>query len=445
MPWVVALTSRAGFPVVSVSAAAALALLGGRAGRRAALRGLGSAGAALAVARAAGSLIRVVSAGPGRSPRRAGAGLLAAAVGLTVGAGLELPLAAVPLAGASAVVGWARVSRGMAGAIDVVGGVALGAVLALGSPRLWPVAPKAGADLRLVRTSARRTPSPRGEGLAVVVNPGAGSATDDLVDELRQGLPEARVVELAEGEVLVAVLEKLAPEVVALGVAGGDGSINAAAGVAHAHDLPLVVIPGGTLNHFARDLGLESLDEVITAVQSGEVVAVDLATIAGQPFLNTASVGSYPELVDTRERLEDRIGKWPAMIVALARVLRRSEPLDIDLDGHRRRIWMIFIGNCRYHPSGFAPRWRERLDDGELDIRLVDATQPWSRARLVMAVLTGLLGRCRVYEQRRTRQLRVRSPRGPQRLARDGETFDGPTEFLVTKDSRPLHVYAPTA
>jgi undecaprenyl-diphosphatase len=104
---------------------------------------------------------------------------------------------------------------------------------------------------------------------------------------------------------------------------------------------------------------------------------------------------------------------------------------------------MIFIGNCRYHPSGFAPAWRERLDDGQLDIRIVDASAPLARLRLVTSVLTGRLGRSRIYEQRLAPQLKVRSLEGPLRLARDGETFDGPEEFVVEKLGRPLTVYAP--
>ena len=60
------------------------------------------------------------------------------------------------------------------------------------------------------------------------------------------------------------------------------------------------------------------------------------------------------------------------MVVALWGVLRHSQPVDLELDGERRKVWMIFIGNCRYEPSGFTPSWRERLDDGELDIRIID-------------------------------------------------------------------------
>jgi undecaprenyl-diphosphatase len=209
--------------------------------------------------------------------------------------------------------------------------------------------------------------------------------------------------------------------------------------------LPLVVVPGGTLNHLARDLGLAGPEDAVAAVREGHLVAVDLGSIDGKPFLNTASFGSYSDLVDARERLERRIGKWPALIVALVTVLRRAQPLRVELDGQERSLWMIFIGNCTYHPHGFAPTWREHLDDGLLDVRLVDGDQPWGRTRLLLAVLTGRLGRSRVYEERTTDRLHVRSLDGPLRLARDGETFDGGDDIVVCKESEPVSIYVPLA
>jgi undecaprenyl-diphosphatase len=284
-------------------------------------------------------------------------------------------------------------------------------------------------------------PSPTGKGLTVVVNRTAGSALSrDPVATLQAGLPDARIVQVDDGDDLVAALEDAAGGR-AVGIAGGDGSVNAAADVAQAAGKPLLVVPAGTLNHLARDLGLASVDDAVEAVRRGSAAAIDLATIDGQPFLNTASFGSYADLVDARERLQGVIGKWPAVVVALVRVLRRARPCEVEIDGKAMRVWMIFFGNCRYHPSGFAPSWRERLDDGRIDVRIVEGDAPWARVRLVFAVLTGRLGRCRVYSQRLAREVRVRSPHGPLRLARDGETFDGSDEFVVAKDGRTLPVY----
>jgi undecaprenyl-diphosphatase len=285
-------------------------------------------------------------------------------------------------------------------------------------------------------------PSHRGGGLVVVVNPSAGSS-GRAAEELRDELPDAEVVEMEEGDDLKEALEKAAGRGCAIGVAGGDGSINTAASIAADTGKPLFVVPGGTLNHFAYALGLESIADAARAVKDGRAVSVDRAVIDGQTFVNTASIGSYVDLVDAREKLEDRIGKWPAVVVALVKVLRQSRPIQLELDGERRRVWMIFIGNCRYQPSGFAPSWRERLDDGQLDIRIVDGTRPWSRARLLLSVMTGRLARCGAYEQRFVRSMTVKSLDGRLRLARDGETFDGPEEVTIAKADEPLLVYVP--
>ncbi|MGH3849968.1 MAG: diacylglycerol/lipid kinase family protein, partial [Pseudonocardiaceae bacterium] len=392
-----------------------ISLAGGRSGRRAALRGLTAATTASGMA----AVIALVL-----GPRWRLSPQFSAVAGFVVGSAIEAPLATVPF-GLAGLVAAQQVKGGQSSALGSVVGAALGAGVAMASRHSWPVAPTDGADLRPRGKGATGPASPEGGGVALVVNPNAGSALDrDLASQLHQELPEARVITLDEGDELDDALRGVVSDSLALGVAGGDGSVNAAAAVAYEHNLPLVVVPGGTLNHFARDLGLDSVSAAVSAVRQGRVVDVDLARIADRQFLNTAAFGSYPELVDIRESLEGRIGKWPAMVLALIRILRHGEPIDVELDGEQRLIWMIFIGNCRYHPSGFAPSWRQRLDDGQIDIRVVDATFPWGRARLVAAVLTGRLGRCRVYEQRCARELRVSSRQGPLRLTSDGEAFD---------------------
>jgi undecaprenyl-diphosphatase len=355
---------------------------------------------------------------------------------------MELPIAAAP-ASLALVAAAAHARRRGSSLPSIAGAVAAGTAVALATRQSWPVAPNDPAEVQ-DRRRAKLEPSPSGEGVMIAVNPHAGAPrSKPPTDRLREALPNAEVIELDEPSHLAKVLEEAADRSTAIGAAGGDGSINCAATIAVEHDKPLVVIPAGTLNHFARDLGLESVDDAIEAVHQGEAMDIDMSMIDGRPFLNTASFGAYTDVVDAREKLEDRIGKWPAMVVALIRVLRTAEPCDVELDGRRRRIWMAFIGNCRYHPSGFAPSWRERLDDGLLDVRLVDGGSPFARTRLVFALLTGRLGRSAVYEQRQTACLEVRSCNGPMRLACDGETFDGSEQFRIEKADQRLVVYAP--
>jgi undecaprenyl-diphosphatase len=283
-----------------------------------------------------------------------------------------------------------------------------------------------------------------GDGLTIAINMDAGPPGEDPpLAALRKALPEARFVEIGSKDDLVKALDDAVDGSQALGVAGGDGSVNAAAQIAFDAGKPLVVLPTGTLNHLARDVGLTTVEESVEALQTGQAVAIDVSTIDGKVFLNTASFGAYVELVDAREKLEGRIGKWPAVVVALFRVLRRSRPIELEIDGVKTLAWMAFIGNCRYHPSGFAPSWRESLNDGVLDVRIVDNAAPWARTRLVSAVMTGRLGRCRVYREQALKELRITSPDGSVRLARDGETFDGSDDFVIRKLDEPLVLYAP--
>lgn len=383
--------------------------------RRAALRALLAAGLALLVPR-----------------RRRHVALAAAAAG----AAIERPVAAAPLA----VLAVASI-RGAPDAAALAAGAAIGAA----TTRVWPTAPRTVEELRRHGTKGRIDPSPDGAGVVIVVNCGAGSAeTTETAAHIRERLPAAEVIEPDEDDDVSGALAKAAAgATVALGAAGGDGTLSAAAAVAHDHGLPLLAVPAGTLNHFARDLGLLSIDDGIDALRRGEVVDVDLASVGERIFVNTASFGAYTDLVDAREALEGRIGKWPAVAVALVRVLRHADPVELTVDGRRRRLWLGFIGAGRYRPSGFAPTWREVLDDGLLDIRLVDANMPLARTKLVASVLTGRLGRSTVYEQRVATTLHLSTDADELRVALDGEVLDVPSDVLVEKRSTPLRVAAP--
>lgn len=286
------------------------------------------------------------------------------------------------------------------------------------------------------------TPSSDGAGLCVVVNPSSGPAwSSSPTADLRDALPAAQVLELGEGDDLADLLA--GDDLLAVGAAGGDGTVSATARIAADRGLPLVVVPAGTLNHLARDLGIDDLDDAIAAVRAGTVTHMDLGAVAGRTFVNTLAFGGYPELVDARERWEPRLGKWPALLVALLTELPRLSPLRLELDGEPVQVWLAWIGNGRYDPTGFAPAWRPRLDDGLLDLRMVDGSRRWSRVRLAAHVLLGRLPTCPVYRERVVESLRIRSLDGPLRLAVDGETFDALEEVAVTKRRRALAVAVP--
>jgi undecaprenyl-diphosphatase len=456
------LTRAADHGVLWWGAAGALGLSGGQR-RRAAVRGLLSLGVASAVANVPAKL-STRRARPSldgvplprqlrRQPSSTSfpSGHSASAAAFATGVALESPVVGAGVALVAAAVAYSRIYVGVHYPGDVLAGVALGAASAVLTTRTWPLRPEGPAWAQPASSEAPALP--QGRGLVIVVNAGAGKASrGDYAKVLQELLPEARIVQPGEDDDLDEVMAKAASDAQALGVAGGDGTVNCAAATALAAGIPLAVFPAGTLDHFARDAGLHEVGDAVSAVESGRAAAVDVAWVEGDPerpqgriFLNTASLGSYPELVAARERMEGRIGKWPAMMIGTIRVLRRGEPLELDIDGEHRRLWLLFAGNCGYRPAGFAPTYRPRLDDQLLDVRLLDAARPFARTRLVLALLSGRLGRSRVYEERVTARLTVRAREGgsPLELARDGEVGTQAPEFSLAKHPNRLVVYRP--
>ena len=445
------LTSSADHGGLWLGVAGLLALSGQR---RAAVRGLASLGVASAVANGplkyasrrprpgldGVPVLRQLAMQPHTTSFPSGHSASAAA--FAMGVALEDPLLAVPVGALAAGVAYGRVHTGVHYPGDVVAGIALGAAAAVAVKRVWPARPaRPAAGQAAVEAPALSD----GTGLVVVANEGGGSADQiEAVEKaFAEALPGAEVVRASDD--LEDALRDAASRAKVLGVMGGDGTVNCAAGIAHELGLPLVVVPGGTLNHFAGELGISSVEDVIEAVRSGTAVRVSVGTAARDDlrFLNTFAVGVYPELVEIRERYEDRLGKWPAMALATVRVMRRAQRLEVTMDGEDRTLWTLFAGNGHYHPSGFAPSWRERMDDGCIDVRIIDATRPLSRTRLVLAVLTGRLGRTRVYEERVVGRLEVRSRQGDLQIARDGEVGDGPDRLDLRAATEPLVVYRP--
>jgi diacylglycerol kinase family enzyme/membrane-associated phospholipid phosphatase len=420
--------------------------------RRAALRGL----AGMAIASASANVLAKRLVGRTRPDLPLGiagrrlrttsfpSGHAASAAAFATGVALEVPALAVPVGGLAAVVGASRVLSRVHYPSDVLAGFALGTAAGLLTLRWWPRRPAEPAAAARPRRGAPA--SPDGAGLVLIVNSSAGTASAELAGSLGARLPEAEIILADADDDLESLFTKAAARARILGVAGGDGSIRLAAGIAADAGLPLLAVPAGTFNHFAADLGLGSVDDALAALRDGDSVLVDVATADGAAFLNTASTGVYVDLVKAREKLEPAMGKWPAMLVALAGVLRTGRPVDLIVDGRRRHVWLLFAGNCRYEPSGAAPAYRPDLADGTLDVRMVDGSEPLARTRLIIAVLLGTLGRCRVYRTWSATSLRIASPTTDSvPLCLDGEATETKQAVSLVKRPKKLLVYRPLA
>jgi diacylglycerol kinase family enzyme len=268
-------------------------------------------------------------------------------------------------------------------------------------------------------------------GFLLVLNPGSGSADDvgELAREARSRLGAVRSIELASADLPGAVDEAVAEGRVVV-AAGGDGTVNAVAQLVVGKGT-LGVLPAGTLNHFARDLGVDDTDAALDALAAGRTRTIDVGKLNGRRyFLNNVGIGLYPEMVYRRDRVGQRAGKWLAAARAAVRLLREGRPVTgtiiADDDPRILFAWMVFVGNNRFGTAPGRIGQRERIDEGILDVGLFLAGPRGARrSSVAWRVL-----RSRPWEtstrviRREARRVEVRLDGDPRWMSWDGEAGD---------------------
>ncbi|MFE4702540.1 bifunctional phosphatase PAP2/diacylglycerol kinase family protein [Streptomyces sp. NPDC056738] len=370
-------------------------------------------------------------------------GHAASAAAFATGVALESRGWGAAVAPLAAAVALSRVYTGVHFPSDVVAGAALGVGAAYAVRALVPTRDGLTPPGR-PRTDAPALADGEGEGLVMVANRASG--TVERVGALAAALPRAEIVECEPHEIQEE-LEKAAARALVLGVCGGDGTVNSAAEVALRHGLPLAVLPGGTLNHFAHDLGVEGERDLVRALREGEAVRVDVGRFASGDrsgiFLNTCSLGIYPELVRERENWSKVIGSWPAGVLGALRVLRADHhPLRAELGGRSHPLWLLFAGNGTYHRMGLAPARRFDLADGRLDVRVVHGGRH-PAMRLLAAAFAGPLTRSPAHAAVRVGRLSIEGVAPGTLLAYDGEVTEVGGEVTLRKSREALTVYRP--
>jgi YegS/Rv2252/BmrU family lipid kinase len=233
-------------------------------------------------------------------------------------------------------------------------------------------------------------------------------------------------------------------------VGGGDGTISAAAGALSGSKTALGVLPLGTLNHFARDLGIGlEIEQAVAVIAAGKRRKVDLADVNGRTFINNSAIGLYPLMVVDRETQQKRLGrsKKLALIVASLRTLVRFHHQRLSLATNEGKevidTPLLFVGNNEYRVDIGAAGTRESLNDGKLCV-LVMAKK--TRLGFVAAGLRALFDRARpddMIELEHVRSLKVGSHRKALRVAIDGEVEAMKPPLVYRIRTKALTVLAP--
>ena len=268
----------------------------------------------------------------------------------------------------------------------------------------------------------------------MIINGSAGSGHDDqAASELRAKFRthgcDAEVTLAKGGDEMIAAARKAIGNGVETVVAGGgDGTINAVASVMAGSGVAFGVLPLGTLNHFAKDLGIPlQLDEAVRNVAEGKRVRVDVAQVNDKIFLNNSSLGLYPDIVRDREKQQRRLGrgKWPAAAWATVAALRRypflSVRLTIDGAQHARSTPFVFIGNNEYTMQGLAIGARPRLDRGQLSLYVAQRPGRLGLLRFAFRALCGRLAQERDFDVLLSDKLDIETRHRHLRVATDGE------------------------
>ena len=291
--------------------------------------------------------------------------------------------------------------------------------------------------------------------LKIIISSGAGpSDNTKAAERLAQIFKEDQIavdITLAQsGDEIVELARAAARDSCEVIVAaGGDGTINSVAAAVLDTDKVLGVLPLGTLNHFAKDLGIPiELETAARTIIAGHTTEVDVAEVNGRVFLNNSSLGLYPMIVREREKRQRLgFGKWPAFIWATIQALRRYPLLDVRLRVNdellHRTTPFVFVGNNEYAMDLFNIGGRDRLDKGVLSIYI---TQRTSRLKLITLALRAVIGNLRNdkdFLELRSNEVKIATRHKRLRVAFDGEieVMKPPLEYRIR--SRALRVIVP--
>ncbi len=274
----------------------------------------------------------------------------------------------------------------------------------------------------------------------------------DIRDRFAEAGVEALVVTAASKTVEAAIRRAVASDVRAVVIGGGDGTVATAAGLLLGTGKALGVLPLGTMNLLARDLGMPvDLPSAVAVLARGHIRRIDVAEVNGRIFLNNSLIGLFPSLVRARERQRGVPGwrLWPAMFSAVYKALRYYNLLDVSIDfgsgGRLVRIPALAVVNNAYSDRGAGFLGRPLLDEGRLGVYLATHRTRLGLVRLMAGLVLGGWQGDAELEALTVTELTVSSHRRRLRVANDGEVMrlTPPLIYRIRPQALPVLVPAP--
>lgn len=227
-----------------------------------------------------------------------------------------------------------------------------------------------------------------------------------------------------------------------IAVVGGDGTINSIASKVVGTQAILAALPGGTFNHFTKDAGIpQDLDDALARLKSAKIRRIDTVHVNNHLVLNNSALGLYPNSLQARARIEDKLGKWLAMIVGTGRTLFNFHSYVIEINKTVYRTPFVFVGNNRYELNDFGLTDRKTLDGGEMCLYLARVHNRRGLMKLFRAALGGELHHTREFETFHfKRSVTIKSSRHHMNVSYDGEIARMTTPITYTLKPKSLRI-----
>jgi YegS/Rv2252/BmrU family lipid kinase len=276
--------------------------------------------------------------------------------------------------------------------------------------------------------------------------------SNDDVEALVQAATDAgvEVVEIGTDlDVALEVRERIARGVRLFIAAGGDGTIHHVVQALVNSDAELGVVPIGTYNHFARDLGIPlPWRAALHVALSGELTQIDTARINDRFFVNNVSIGLYPEVVARREERGRDYPRWKARLYAIAATLRKYPHVTLTIESahHREaiRTHLFMVSNNHYDLERIGiEAFRSNMGEGRISVYWLPHISRIQLMRFVARYLAGRLREVPGFRSFRTTRMQVHSSRDHLKVGIDGELLTMPTPLTITTVPQSLAVRVP--